>query len=71
MNMKKIIIDGMQCNHCKMTIEKALGALDEVERVEVKLEEKTAIIYTIKEIEDNKIKSVIEENGFSVIEIIK
>lgn len=71
MNTKKIIIDGMQCNHCKMTIEKALGALDEVERVEVKLEEKTAIIYTIKEIEDNKIKIVIEENGFSVIEIIK
>ncbi len=66
MNTKTIEIEGMQCNHCKMTVEKVLGALDGVEKVEVNLTEKTATIEMSKQVDDNKIKEVIEEAGFVV-----
>ena len=66
MNTKTIKIEGMQCNHCKMTVEKVLGAIDGVEKVEVNLSEKTAIIEMSKEVDENTIKSVIEEAGFVV-----
>ena len=66
MNTKTIVIEGMQCNHCKMTVEKVLGAIDGVEKVEVNLSKKTAIIEMSKEVDENTIKSVIEEAGFVV-----
>ena len=66
MNKKTIVIEGMQCNHCKMTVEKVLGAIDGVEKVEVNLSEKTAIIEMSKEVDENTMKSVIEEAGFVV-----
>ena len=66
MNSKTIEVEGMQCNHCKMTVEKVLGALEGVEKVEVNLENKTAVIEMSKEIDDNLIKNVIEEAGFVV-----
>ena len=66
MNTKTIIVEGMQCNHCKMTVEKALGALDGVTRVDVNLDNKNVIIESNVEIADNKIKEAIEEAGFSV-----
>ncbi len=64
--IKTIYIEGMQCNHCKMTVEKALAAIDEVTKVEVDLEGKKAIIESIQEIEDSKLKDIIEEVGFEV-----
>lgn len=67
--MKTISIDGMQCNHCKMTVEKVLGTIEGVTKVEVNLENKNAVIETNKEISDEIIKSVIMDAGFSVIEI--
>lgn len=67
--MKTISIEGMQCNHCKMTVEKALSSIDGVTNVEVSLENKTAVIETSKEILDNTIKNVIEDSGFTVTEI--
>ena len=66
---KEIIIEGMQCNHCKMTVEKVLMALNDVIKVEVNLENKSAIIESENEIDDAKITEVIEEAGFEVKEI--
>lgn len=66
-NMKQVIlIEGMQCNHCKMTVEKALQAIEGVTKVEVSLEEKKATIEIAKEIEKSEIQKVIEEVGFTV-----
>jgi len=67
--MKTIMIEGMQCNHCKMSVEKALNSIEGIENVEVDLDGKKAVIESNKEIEDSKIKSVIEEAGFNVVEI--
>jgi len=68
-NTKTILIEGMQCNHCKMSVEKALNSIEGITSVEVNLENKNAVIEFNKEIENDKIKSVIEEAGFEVIDI--
>jgi len=67
--VKTIEVNGMQCNHCKMTVEKVLGSIKEVIKVEVSLEEKIAKIEMTKEIENDIIKKVIEEEGFTVGQI--
>ena len=66
MSIKTINVEGMQCNHCKMSVEKALNSLEGVKKVEVNLENKTAIIESDKEIDDDKIKNAIEEAGFTI-----
>ena len=68
--MKKVFIDGMQCNHCKMTVEKVLGTIDGVLTVEVNLEDKCAKIESAKEISNETIKKIIDEAGFVVAEIV-
>lgn len=66
MSKKTIMIEGMQCNHCKASVEKALEAIEGVTNVEVNLENKTAIIEATKDISDNKIREVVEEAGYTV-----
>ena len=66
MSTKTIEIEGMQCNHCKMSVEKALNSLDGVNSAEVSLENKNAVIETSKEVKDEEIRNVITEAGFEV-----
>lgn len=67
--MKIISIEGMQCNHCKMTVEKALNSIEGITKVDVNLENKNAIIEYEKDIEDSVIKNAVEEAGFEVKDI--
>ncbi len=67
--IKNISIEGMSCNHCKMTVEKALYAIDGVTDVSVNLEKKQATIKLSKEVSDDKIKAIISEAGFIVSKI--
>lgn len=67
--MKTIKIEGMQCNHCKMSVEKALNSIENITKVEVDLEAKCASVEYINEIDNQTIKNVIEEAGFTVISI--
>lgn len=67
MNKKVISIEGMSCNHCKMSVERALNSIEGVTKVEVSLENKNAVIESSKEIDNNKIKETIENEGFTVI----
>ena len=70
--MKEVIfIEGMQCNHCKMAVEEALKQIDGIEEVQVELEQKKAVVYLSKPIEETKIKDKINEIGFEVIKIEK
>ena len=69
MNTKTISIEGMQCNHCKMNVEKALNSMEEVAKAEVNLNDKTATIYLVKEVDNSKLKSIIEDLGFVVKDI--
>lgn len=55
-------IDGMSCNHCKNSVEKALKALDNVENVEVILGKKEAVVTGAPN--DEIVKKTVEELGF-------
>lgn len=55
-------IDGMSCNHCKNSVEKAIRGLDNVENVEVVLGKKEAIV-TGKP-DDEAVKKAVEDLGF-------
>lgn len=69
-NNKKIIyIEGMQCNHCKMSVEKALSEIDGIKKAIVNLENKEAIVELNKNVDNKKIEDKIENIGFKVKEI--
>ena len=70
MYTKTINIEAMQCNHCKMSVEKALNSIEGITKVDVSLENKNAKIEANNQIDDNKIREVIEEAGFEVKEIM-
>lgn len=67
---KNVYIEGMSCNHCKMSVEKALKSIDGVENVAVKLDDKKASITSTKSINNDEIKKVIKDIGFEVKDII-
>lgn len=68
--MNKIILDvqGMTCNHCVQSVEKAVGSLDGVADVKVALAEgKVEVQVTDANMTASKIAECIEEQGFSVV----
>ena len=67
--VKEVSIEGMSCNHCKMSVEKAVGSIEGVTNVEVSLENKNAIVKSNVELDEEKIKNAIEEEGFKVVDI--
>lgn len=67
--MKTIYIEGMQCEHCKMRVEKALNSIEGVTKVSVDLENKNAVIEYEGKIDESKIKEAIEDIGFEVSKI--
>ncbi|MBR4950111.1 MAG: metal-transporting ATPase, partial [Clostridia bacterium] len=67
--MKKIIIEGMSCPHCSARVEKILNEISGVS-AKVNLEEKTAYVELAENIPDEVLKSVIDDAGYKVVEII-
>jgi len=66
---KELIIEGMSCNHCKMSVEKELNALDQVESAEVFLDEKKAVVEFKEKVSKEVLEKVIDEAGYKLIEI--
>lgn len=64
--MKKIIIEGMSCEHCVAHVKEALEGLGATS-VTVSLEGGYAECETNKS--DDEIRTVIEEEGYDVIKI--
>ncbi len=62
----KLEIEGMSCNHCRMRVEKALKAVEGVEKVIVDLDNGTAEVSSTKEIERNLLREVIEDAGYAL-----
>lgn len=67
---KKILIEGMMCNHCKMTVEKALGAVEGVSAVSVDLEAKTAAVTCAENVADADLFAAIEKKGFKPLQVL-
>lgn len=61
----KMSIDGMTCMACVANVKKTIGELEGVERVEVSLEKKQAIVtYFSAKIEPQKIQDAVSKRGF-------
>ncbi len=68
--MKKTIkIEGMMCPHCEARVKQTLEALAEVEEAVVNHNDGTAIITLKAYVDNDKLKSVIEDSGYTVLVI--
>lgn len=70
--MKVIVnVNGMNCNHCKMSVEKALNSVEGVVSAEVNLDAKNAEVTLSKEVDDKTLLSVVNEVGFEGVSVEK
>jgi len=64
-----IRVDGMKCAKCSGSVEKALKATAGVEKVEVNLERKEAVVeYDDQKVTEAKLREVINATGFKAVE---
>ena len=68
---KKILVEGMSCGHCVNHVKEALKELKGVTNVDVTLHDKTALLETAVDINDEEIKFAIDDAGYEVIGIEK
>ena len=61
-NQVVYIIEGMSCNHCKASVEKAIRGLENVENVEIDLGKKEAVVTGMPS--DEIVKKTVEDLGF-------
>ena len=67
MSNQIISVPDISCNHCKMSIEGAVGALGGVEKVEVHIEPRTVdVVYNDDAVTLDAIYAAIEEQGYEV-----
>ncbi|NLI92459.1 MAG: copper chaperone CopZ [Peptococcaceae bacterium] len=60
-------VEGMSCNHCVNSIQKAVGALEGVSKVDVDLAGKTVSVeYEKEKITVETIKETIDDQGYEV-----
>jgi len=64
-----IRVDGMMCSKCTGSVEKALKATPGVEKVEVSLQKKAAVVeYDDAKVTEAKLREVINSTGFKTVE---
>ena len=64
-----IRVDGMMCAKCTGSVEKALKATPGVEKVEVSLQRKEAVVeYDDEKVTEAKLREVINATGFKAVE---
>lgn len=66
---KKILIEGMSCEHCVKHVKDALLELSGVIDAQVNLSTKAAIIEVSGDISDEEIKSAVDDAGYDVVKI--
>ncbi len=66
---RKIQIEGMRCNHCTSSVQEALESISGISEVEVRLDEKCAIVSG--DVSDEAIKEAIDDIGFDVVAIME
>lgn len=64
-----IRIEGMKCAKCSGSVEKALKATEGVEKVEMNLEKKEAVVeYNDEKVNEARLREVINGTGFKAVE---
>lgn len=66
--MKSIKIKGMSCQHCVMSVTKALGQLDGVKNVQVNLDKGEVRFDNTKEVASNRIEKAISDAGYELVQ---
>ena len=62
---KTINVQGMSCDHCKMTVENAVRALSGVSQADVDLKAgNVSVSFDIDQVSEDKIKQTIRESGY-------
>lgn len=69
MKEKTIHIEGMHCNHCTSSVEKALSALPGVEVVEVSLDKKAAVVKAEDFVTDDMLRETVKGAGFTATSV--
>jgi copper ion binding protein len=66
---KRIQIEGMTCNHCKMRVEKALGNVEGVQTVKIDLQEGTALVKLTKDVANETLTQAVAAAGYRPVSI--
>ncbi len=69
MTTRTMMINGMMCEHCKARVEKTLSSLEGVSSVSVSLEDKCAQIQCRSDVDEEILKSAVENAGYEVTAI--
>ena len=64
---KTVKIEGMMCPHCEARVKNCFEAMDEVDSALVSHESGTAVLTLNAELSDEKIKTVIEAQGYKIV----
>ena len=66
---KTIFIEGMSCGHCSKRVEETLKSIKGVKSVSISLQEKKAEIILKTDVNNEILKTTIQDIGFQVINI--
>ncbi len=65
--MKKVLkVEGMMCEHCKATVEKALMAVDGVSEAAADLDQKTAVVICDDEVTSEALIKAVTDADYTV-----
>ena len=67
MTTTTISVPGIHCDHCKSSIEGALGELDGVQKAEVSVPDKTVTVdFDDSVVREDDLRTAIEEQGYDL-----
>jgi copper ion binding protein len=66
---KRIQIEGMTCNHCKMRVEKALSNVQGVQSVKVDLQEGVALVKLNGDVANDSLTQAVTAAGYRPVSI--
>ena len=69
MQEKTLNIEGMTCGHCEARVKKALESVEGVSQAVVSQESKTAVVALTKEVPNEVLKKVVEDEDYQVLGI--
>lgn len=66
--VKKMIVDGMTCDHCKAWMEKSINEIEGAS-AKVNLKKREVLVSMERDIPDEELRSAVIKAGYRVIEI--
>ena len=66
---KTMMIEGMMCGHCEMTVKKALEAIEGVENADVSHEKGSAVVTLSGDVSEDALKKAVEDKDYKVTSI--